>query len=116
MQFFINLDFLEKLWGNSRHNHTFFVNVGWRGNRGKWTKGELTEDKDRGPGDNVILVSRVTQRPGLPDGGLEGLVKAALGLRSHTNTQMAEKYFLSHSNSHIKQASCDAMLTGRCNL
>lgn len=35
------------------------------------------KDRDRGPGENVILVSRVTQRPGLPDGALEGLAKAA---------------------------------------
>lgn len=91
----------------------------------------MAEDKERGPGENVILVSRVTQRLGLPDGGLEGLAKAALGLRSqrfklsqflssHTNAQMAEKHFLSHSESltksHIKQASRDVVFAGRCNL
>lgn len=30
--------------------------------------------------ENVILVSRVTQRPGLPAGALEGLTEAALSL------------------------------------
>lgn len=40
-------------------------------------------------------------------------------LSSHTNVQMAKKHFQSHSNtltkSHIKQASCDVVFTGRCN-
>lgn len=39
-----------------------------------------------GPGENVILVRRVTQRPRQPDGALEGLAKAALGLRSQRST------------------------------
>lgn len=35
-----------------------------------------------GPGDNVIWASRVTEGPRLPDGALEGLARAALGLHS----------------------------------
>lgn len=56
------------------------------------TGGELTEDKDGRPGENVILVSGAAQGPGLPDGALEGLAKwtegnrreeeAALGLQT----------------------------------
>lgn len=41
----------------------------------RMTGGELTEDKDRRPGENVILASRAAQGPGLPDGALEGLAK-----------------------------------------
>lgn len=56
------------------------------------TGGKLTEDKDRRPGENVILASRAAQGPRLPDGALEGLAKwtegngvegeAALGLQT----------------------------------
>lgn len=52
-----------------------------RGESVKWTGGE-EKGRDRGPGENVILVSRVTQGPGLPDVALEGLAKAALVLCS----------------------------------
>lgn len=50
------------------------------------TGGEEKRGEDRRPGENVILVSRVTQRPWLPDGALEGLAKAALGPRSQRST------------------------------
>lgn len=95
--------------------------------RGKEYKVDRRGDGDRGPEENVILVSRVTQGPWLPDGALEGLVKAALGLRSqrsknfsHTITQMAAKdsSSLIHSfkQSHIRHASCDFLLRSKSNL
>lgn len=58
-----------------------FADEGKREKSVKWRK-----DRDRGPGENVILVSRVTQGPGLPDGALDSLAKAALGLRSQRST------------------------------
>lgn len=76
---------------------------------------------ERGPGENVILVSWVTQRPRLPDGALEGLAQAArlhpqTRLRSsapsHTQTQtdthdaqIAER----HLQSGSKHSSCDTV-------
>lgn len=44
------------------------------------------ENGNKGPGENVILVNMVTQGPGLPDGDLEGLAKAALALPSQRST------------------------------
>lgn len=88
------------------------------------------KDRDRGPGESVILVSRVTQGPGLPDGALEGLAKAALGhaskdpqtdsipLFSHKckNGRVTHSLSLSFSKSHIKHTSCDVVLNSKCNL
>lgn len=40
------------------------------------------ENKNSGPGEKVMFLSKVTQGLGLPDGGLEGLATAALVVRS----------------------------------
>lgn len=42
---------------------------------------------EKGPGENVILVSRVTQGLALPDGALDGLAKAALGRHFQRSTK-----------------------------
>lgn len=78
------------------------------------TGGELTEDKERGPGENVILVSRATRGPGLPDGALEGLAKGSFGspapkdlncLDTSLLAQTAQRHFQSHSNSLSQKKS-----------
>lgn len=68
--------FLNDLWQQSNICFGLFGKLQLK----QWMTGvELTEDKERGPGENVILVSRATRGLGLPDGALAGLAKGSFG-------------------------------------